>query len=428
MMPSLSQWKRELLAKTILQNKWIPHQPTLKQAEFLVTTEREVLYGGAAGGGKSDALLMAALQFVAIPGYTTILFRRTYKDLSLPEALMDRAQEWLGGTDAKWSGENHTWTFPSSARLCFGYMETEADKYRYQSAAFQLIGFDEVTQFLEAEYRFMFSRLRRLEMSPVPLRMRAASNPGGVGHEWVKQRFLVEGAEKGRIFIPAKLEDNPYLDQVTYRASLNELDPITREQLLNGDWSARNTGGKFRREWFKIVDDYPKDALKVRYWDLAATEPGKGRDPDYTVGALLTQKVGIYYIIDIKRMRGTPAEVEALIRQTAELDGKETEVHMETEPGSAGISNIDHYARHILLGFSFHGQKTTGSKELRANPVSSAAEAGNIRLVRGPWINDFLDEAEAFPRSPHDDQVDAVSGAFTLVAKPKTDFGAFRFG
>ena len=371
---------------------------------------------------------MAALQFIDIPGYTAILFRRTYKDLSLPEALMDRAQIWLGPTDARWNGEEHTWTFPSSARLCFGYMETEADKYRYQSAAFQFIGFDEVTQFILNEYRFMFSRLRRLETSPVPLRMRGASNPGGVGHEWVKQRFLVEGHEKGRVFIPAKLEDNPYLDQATYRASLNELDPVTRAQLLNGDWSARNTGGKFRREWFKIVDDYPKDSLRARYWDLAATEAGQGKDPDYTVGALLTQKAGLFYIIDIKRTRGTPGDVEELVHQTAELDRKEVEVYMETEPGSAGINNIDHYARHILLGFSFHGQKTTGSKEIRANPVSSAAEAGNIKLMRGPWINDFLDEAEAFPRGAHDDQVDAVSGAFSIVAMKKPDFGAFRFG
>jgi len=385
------------------------------------------LYGGAAGGGKSDALLMAALQFIEIPGYTAILFRRTYRDLALPEALMDRAQEWLGGTQAKWNGENHTWTFPSTARLCFGYMETEADKYRYQSAAFQFIGFDEVTQFLETEYKFMFSRLRRLETSLVPLRMRGASNPGGVGHEWVKQRFLVEGHEKNRVFIPAKLEDNPYLDQITYRASLNELDPVTRAQLLNGDWSARTTGGKFRREWFKIVDDYPKDAPKARYWDLAATEAAPGKDPDYTVGALLTQKAGVIYIIDIKRTRGRPQQIEALIRQTAELDGKEVDVHMETEPGSTGIANIDHYARDILLGFSFHGQRTTGSKEIRANPVSSAAEAGNVKLVRGSWINDFLDEIEAFPQGAHDDQVDAVTGAFSIVTRRKL-MGLVGFG
>ena len=370
---------------------------------------------------------MAALQFVDIPGYTAILFRRTYKDLSLPEALMDRAQEWLGPTPAKWNGENHTWTFPSTARLCFGYMETETDKYRYQSAAFQFIGFDEVVQFLEAEYRFMFSRLRRLETSPVPLRMRSATNPGGVGHEWVKQRFLIEGREKGRVFIPAKLEDNPYLDQKTYRASLSELDPVTRAQLLNGDWSARTTGGKFRREWFKIVDDYPRGAVKARYWDLAATEAAKGKDPDYTVGALLTQKDGVYYIIDIKRARGTPKDVGDLIKQTAETDGHEIDIHMELEPGSAGIANIDHYARHVLVGFSFHGQKTTGSKEIRANPVSSAAEAGNVKLVRGPWINDFLDEAEAFPGGVHDDQVDAVSGAFAIVARGRPR-GLVSFG
>lgn len=396
----------------MLDNNWIPHKPTLKQAEFLALTCPEALYGGAAGGGKSEALLMAALMFADVPGYNAIIFRRTYADLTLPEALIDRSLDWLKPTQARWDAFSHIWHFPSTAKLAFGYLEHENDKYRYQSAAFQYIGFDELTQFTESQYRYLFSRLRRLENSSIPLRMRSASNPGNIGHDWVKRRFLEEGPTHGRVFIPAKLHDNPHLDRLKYTESLNELDPITRRQYLDGDWTARHGGSIFRREWFEIVNDTPADLRKVRYWDLAATKPKAGEDPDYTVGALVGEKAGVYYVINILRMRGPPPQVEALIRQTAELDGYGTRIFMEQEPGSSGVAQIDYYARQVLKGHSFWGVKSTGPKEERAAPVSSAAEAGNIKMVAGAWINEFLDEFEAFPQGMHDDQVDAVSGAF----------------
>ncbi len=213
----------------------------------------------------SDALLMAALQYVEQPGYSAILFRRTYTDLSLPGALMDRAAEWLSATDARWEAARKTWVFPSGATLAFGYLEGARDHYRYQGAEFQYVGFDELTEFTEAQYRFLFSRLRRLEGSKVPLRMRAASNPGGVGHEWVRRRFLDEGESAGRIYIPARLEDNPYLDAEQYEHSLAQLDPVTRAQLRYGDWEARAAGGMFQREWFRIAEAAPASARWGRW-------------------------------------------------------------------------------------------------------------------------------------------------------------------
>ena len=105
---------------------------------------------------------MAALQYVEVPEYAAILFRQSYADLSLPGALMDRAHGWLFQTDARWGDLKKTWIFPSGATLSFGYLENENDKYRYQSAEFQFVGFDELTQFTESQYTYLHSRLRRL--------------------------------------------------------------------------------------------------------------------------------------------------------------------------------------------------------------------------------------------------------------------------
>mgnify|MGYP003676966333 FL=1 len=394
--------------------QYIPHKPTTKQLAFLLLDNREALYGGAAGGGKSDALLMGALQYVSRPDYAALLLRRSYTDLALPGALMDRAREWLMPTDARWNDKSKTWTFPSGATISFGYLEQVGAEYRYQSTEFQYIGFDELTQFTENQYRYLFSRLRKRSDVDTPLRMRSASNPGGIGHEWVKQRFIdSDSVDNGRIFISARLPDNPHLDSDSYMQSLQELDPITRRQLLAGDWTARQAGGLFRREWFAVVEEAPVWIKKsVRYWDLAATPKRVGNDPDYTAGVRVDYASdGMYYVVDVQRMRGTPADVERRIAQTAAIDGSSTQIVIEQEPGASGVNTVYNYVTRVLADYTVRGQRATGSKLERAGPVSSQAEVGNIRLLRGAWLPEFLDELEAFPYGGHDDQVDALSGS-----------------
>jgi len=399
-----------------LPAKYVPVQPTPKQWAFLSLDEREVLYGGAGGGGKSYALLMAALQYVDREEYAALLLRRTFKDLSKPKALLDIARSWLAHTDAKWSEKEHTWRFPSGATLTFGYLEHENDKEQYQGGSYQFVGWDELTQFYESQYRFLFGWQRRPAGSTIPLRTRAGSNPGGIGHDWVKQRFLVEGNDQ-RLFLPAKFGDNPHLDQAEYRQSLAELDPITRRQIMEGDWSARRGGSKFQREWFEIVEATPAQCRWVRFWDMAATEPKPGKDPDWTRGCLMGLSTDrVIYIKDMRGLRGTPQANEKLIKQTAELDTKAVPVAMEQEPGSSGVKAIDDYRRRVLMGWAFYGIPSTGSKEVRAGPLASQAEAGNVKLVRGTWVNAFLDECELFPQGSHDDQVDAASGALAFLS------------
>jgi predicted phage terminase large subunit-like protein len=407
--------------------KYIPHTPTPKQIVFLLSNHiREVFYGGAAGGGKSDVMLMAALQFVDVPGYSAIIFRKTYADLSLPGALISRSKEWLSNTDAKWIEREKTWVFPSGATLAFGYLENDNDKYRYQSAEFQFIGFDELTQFSEPQYLYLFSRLRRVKGLDVPLRIRSASNPGGAGHEWVKARFIRPShnlLKENKLFISAFISDNPYLSAEEYKSSLDQLDTVTRDQLLSGDWDISAKGKTFDREWFTIVEDetaIPTEFTKVvRSWDLAATEPKPGKRPDYTVGVLLGKTENdTYYILDLVRFQKTPGDVETRIRQVAEVDGKGVQVIIERDPGAAGLAVSDHYTRTVLLGYDVKTPRTTGSKETRAVNASSYSQAGKVYIKKGYWNGAFLRELERFPYGAHDDQVDAFSTAMNSLITP----------
>jgi len=201
-----------------------------------------------------------------------------------------------------------------------------------------------------------------------------------------------------------------------------ELDSLTRRQLLDGDWSAKQAGSLFHREWFTdhIVDGPPANAKmlrQIRFWDLAATDALDGDDPDYTVGLLLGLcEDGNYYILHVNRFRKSPHQVEKSIAIQAAIDGRlSTSIWMEQEPGASGKITIDNFRRNILRGYVFRGDRPTGSKLERARPVSAAAEAGLIKLVRGPWLNALLDELEAFPYSNHKDQVDALSGAYAKI-------------
>jgi len=360
---------------------------------------------------------MAALQYVEMPTYNALLVRRTYSMLAQPGALMDIARERLEDKKVRWDHVENMLTFPSGAQLKFGYFATESHKDQYQGANYNFIGIDELTQFEEWQYKWLYTRNRApVRDDNIPLRIWSCSNPGSRGHVWVKQRFLIEGKDNGRKFIVAKLRDNKYLDYNEYSATLNNLDPITRQQLLLGNWDAIASGGFFRRQWFDIVNEAPASAFAVRYWDMAASpESLSNPDPDWTAGVKVAIYDGTYYILDIQRTRETPQHVERLIKQTAQLDGANVPVIIEEEPGASGKQVTDYYRRTVLPEYNFRGHKPSGPKETRIGIVSSHAEAGNVKLVEGNWINAFFDEAEIFPEGAHDDQLDAIAGATAIL-------------
>jgi predicted phage terminase large subunit-like protein len=272
----------------------------------------EALFGGALGGGKSDVLLMAALQYMDVPGFAGIIFRRSLSDLKLPGALLDRIQKWLAPfiarKEVKYVPSEHTYYFPTTwpdgtpgdpAKLVFGYIGEASVKERYQSAEFQYCAFDELTTWDSSEdYAFMFTRLRqavcpvhktddtgtpiwnprcpRCQMlRTVPKRMRSATNPGGSGGTWVKHWFSIKpdpekyptrkdallalqrgdivrfvGTDPGKAFIPSFLEDNPYLDRKSYDVMLERLSDADRDRLRSGNWEFR-PDSRFKRAWIK---------------------------------------------------------------------------------------------------------------------------------------------------------------------------------
>lgn len=243
-------------------------QPQPAQVRFLCRPEYEALYGGAAGGGKSEALVMEAVRQVHIPHYRALILRKTYPELSelIGKSLSYYPRAFPG---ARFNETKHRWTFPSGATVEFGAMHRTADKLKYQGRTWDFIAFDELTHFTWEEYSYLFSRNRPIGPG-TRVYIRSTANPGGVGHGWVKDRFItaapagtrivaemdvknpdgsISKVKRDRVFIPASVYDNKILlsNDPNYIASLSLLPDAERRALLEGDWDSFS--GQVFREW-----------------------------------------------------------------------------------------------------------------------------------------------------------------------------------
>ena len=223
------------------------------QTDFLAAPERDVLYGGAAGGGKSYAMLIDPLRFAHRAAHRALILRRSMPEL---RELIDKSRELYPKAfpGCKYKEVEKLWNFPSGAKVEFGFLERDADVYRYQGQAYSWIGFDEITHLpTEFGWNYLASRLRTTDPEITPY-MRCTANPGGVGATWVKKRYIdphppnesfVGEDRLSRKFIPARLDDNPYLaEDGRYEEMLQALPPTQRKQLLEGNWDV-NEGAAF---------------------------------------------------------------------------------------------------------------------------------------------------------------------------------------
>ena len=347
-----------------VSNPWWGHDPSDKQLKALWVYEEcpDLFYGGAAGPGKTSYLLMAAVQYVHYPHYRALILRKTYADLSLPDAIMDRAISWWDGVEgARFSHADKTCYFPSGARVSFGYLASIRDHLRYQGAAVHFVGIDEASQIPSRQLEYLHSRIRRAIDDPIPLRYRLASNPGDISHDWLKDTYVNGADGHSVVYLPGLMTDNPGLDVEEYRKQLAHLDPVTRRQLELGDWDVQLSGDVLDVTKLKYFTA-GEFRQRVRYWDFAATEQKEGVDPDWTAGVLMGVEDGEYQVQDVQRFREGPAEVEVRVRAQAQIDGPNVPVRYEEEPGSAGKIVTDHYARHVLQGYDFRGIRSSGPK------------------------------------------------------------------
>lgn len=436
------------------------------QTAFLASPADIAIYGGSAGGGKTWALLMEPLRHVANPQFGAVFFRRTLVQVRNEGGLWDESEKLyphLAATPR--SAPDLSWTFPSGAAVSFGHLEHDKTVLNWQGSQIPLICFDELTHFSSKQFWYLLSRNR--SMCGVRPYVRATCNPDAdswvaefIGW-WIDQttglaipersgvlRWFVrigdtiiwgDGPEelahhtnpltgdpippKSVTFIPAKLSDNALLMAADpgYLANLMAMPTVERERLLGGNWKIRPAAGLlFQRGWCEVVDAIPPVKRWMRGWDLGATPKTEGNDPDWTAGTRIGELVGGGYIVaHHARDRLSPSGVETLIKNTAAADTRDTYVSLPQDPGQAGKSQVMNLTK-MLVGYSVRSSPESGDKVTRFSPFSAQAEAGNVKVLRGPWNDAWFTSLEGFPDAAHDDDADSTSRAFNALISATT--------
>lgn len=451
----------------------LPHEGP--QARFVETDADIAIYGGQAGGGKTWALLYLATKHIAKPNFGAVIFRRTSPQITNEGGLWDESMALYPLFKAV---PKHTldWRFPTGANVGFRHLQYETDKLAWQGAQIAYLGFDELTHFSESQFFYLLSRNRstcgirpfvRATTNPVP-----ADDPiGGWVHRlidwWIdpstglaipersgtvrwfirRQGELIWADEREELinkygrpdrgpehpeqtaraksltFIPAKLSDNPTLNEndPNYRANLLALPDVERQRLAEGNWNVKLQAGLFFKVGkIEIVSTLPVALRYCRAWDLAATD-GAG---DWTVGAKLGSDAdGVFYIADIRRGQWESSYRDLVIRQTSTADGV-CRIRLPQDPGAAGKSEAKRMTM-MLAGHDVTSLPVSGDKATRAIGLAAQMNAGNVKMLAGPWNDGLLQRLDLFPTNGvPEDEVDALADAFNeLVMKRKLVVG-----
>ncbi len=437
------------------------------QEEMLASPADIMIGGGGAGGGKTYGLLMEPLRHIGVPGFQAVIFRRTSPQITQADGMWDKSEEMydaVGGTGRQ--SPIHDWHFQTGAvpsTIRFDHMQHEKDRLKHKGAQITMLGFDQVEEFTEKQFWYLWSRNRstcgvrpytRATCNPVP----PDDEVGGWLHTligwWIDDEgypieerqgvlrwFLrvddelhwydsKEDAADARAalglsetiqptsltFIRSRLEDNPALMQADpdYLSKLEGLPRIERMRLREGNWLIRAAAGEvFNRAWFtKFLEMLPPNLPAVRYWDKAGTKGGKGAE---SAGVKIAGPwKGMYIVADVVHGRWSSLERNTVMKQVAERDGKEVTVWTEQEPGSGGLESAETTIR-MLAGWDVHKEPVRGDKVTRASPFSAQSEAGNVAMVKAEWNEPFLRQLHGFPDGLKD-MVDAAGGAFNKLA------------
>lgn len=441
------------------------------QEQFLASSADIAIYGGAAGGGKTWAILLETLRNVANPDFGATIFRRNSVQIRNEGGLWDESEKLYPIIGATPKSHVLEWKFPSGAKVTFSHLEHDKTVLNYQGSQMALICFDELTHFSAKQFWYMLSRNR--SMCGVKPYIRATTNPdadswvaefiawwidqdtglpiperSGVVRWFVRSGDTVVWADnpdelskytmvdengetvpipaKSATFIASRLTDNKALMKADpgYMANLMALTKVDRERLLGGNWKIRPSAGLyFKRDWIEVVDEVPAGLRKARGWDLAGTAENGENDPDWTTGTHMGRdQSDTYYVLDHKFDRLSPNGVERLVKNTATQDGHATLISLPQDPGQAGKSQVSNYSK-MLSGFNIRSAPVTGDKITRFSGFSAQAEAGNVKVLRGSWNERWFTELENFPpETGHDDDADSTAQAFNELANFKETF------
>lgn len=441
------------------------------QETFLSTSADIAIYGGAAGGGKTYALLLEAARHTNNPKFGAVIFRRQSIQITQEGGLWDSSYEvyrGIKGTIPKTYPRYH-WKFKSGARIGFAHIDGDKDLGKWQGSQIALIGFDELTHFTKKQFFYMMSRNR--SASRIEPYIRATCNPdadswvaefiswwidqdtgypiqerSGVirymvhindiiswfdtedeGIDFAKQHGLDEYKAKKSVksvtFIASTLQDNKILmeNDPGYLANLLALTEVEKERLLNGNWKIKPSAGSYfkRTQIGDILTSIPNDIVAIcRGWDLAATDEDENKEAAYTAGVLIAKRAcGRFLVLDVVNKQLKAGDVRKLVMTTAQADNVKYRKYctvrqrLPQDPGQAGKEQAGSYIE-MLAGYNVVARPESGSKESRAEPMAAQWQQGFFDVMEGEWNEEYFNQLESFPESKFKDMVDAGSSAF----------------